>query len=346
MKKSLTFATLTITGSILAATTNDRLNLDTMPPLPGMPSVKIERMNDIPDALNKIPEYFAEFNGEKLNKSEILPQLSKVLKSQRPNKTKEQVLKTIKLIAESALDKRAFLYLASNEKSYKFPTEADCIAEQERVYKHNGGLVKFKKRLESDGVSQIQFEEIIKNNLTIKGYYELVRQTISVSDQEVEVEYNNNRPKYTTQEKVRASHILLKLNKGATLEVQDKLNADAKAILERLNKGENFATIAKEESSCPSSAKGGDLGFFDKKSMVKPFSDAAWLLKSGEISGIVKTRFGLHIITVTDRQVAGTTPLSEVKKEIIEKLKKIKVGTTVKDAIANCKKKMNSKLLF
>ena len=85
-------------------------------------------------------------------------------------------------------------------------------------------------------------------------------------------------------DKVYCAHILV------------KSESEAKAVLERLKKGEKFATIAKSVSRCPSGKRGGDLGTFTRGKMVKEFEKAAFALKKGEISGVVKTKFGCHII--------------------------------------------------
>jgi peptidyl-prolyl cis-trans isomerase C len=85
-------------------------------------------------------------------------------------------------------------------------------------------------------------------------------------------------------DRVHCAHILV------------KSEGEAKAVLERLKKGEKFATIAKSVSRCPSGKKGGDLGTFTRGKMVKEFENAAFALQKGEVSGIVKTQFGCHII--------------------------------------------------
>jgi parvulin-like peptidyl-prolyl isomerase len=84
--------------------------------------------------------------------------------------------------------------------------------------------------------------------------------------------------------KVHCAHILVKTEK------------EVKAILERIKNGEKFSNIAKEVSQCPSKKRGGDLGFFSRGQMVKEFENAAFVLQKGEISGMVKTKFGYHII--------------------------------------------------
>ncbi|NWF86692.1 peptidyl-prolyl cis-trans isomerase [Candidatus Bathyarchaeota archaeon] len=85
-------------------------------------------------------------------------------------------------------------------------------------------------------------------------------------------------------DKIHCAHILVRTEQ------------EAKAILNRLNKGEKFANIAKEVSLCPSGKRGGDLGTFDRGKMVKEFETASFSLKKGEVSLIVKTKFGYHII--------------------------------------------------
>ncbi|MBP2132272.1 peptidyl-prolyl cis-trans isomerase C [Methanomicrobium sp. W14] len=88
--------------------------------------------------------------------------------------------------------------------------------------------------------------------------------------------------------KVRASHILV------------KTEAEAKDILSKINAGDDFGTLAKKFSTCPSGKKGGDLGWFSKGMMVKEFEEASFKTKKGDITGPVKTQFGYHIIKVTD----------------------------------------------
>ncbi len=89
---------------------------------------------------------------------------------------------------------------------------------------------------------------------------------------------------------VRASHILVPNEK------------DAAGIIDRLNKGEDFAALAKRFSRCPSKSKGGDLGWFSKGQMVKEFEDACFNGKTGDVIGPVKTEFGYHVIKITGQK--------------------------------------------
>ena len=120
------------------------------------------------------------------------------------------------------------------------------------------------------------------------------------------------------EEEIHARHILV-----AT-------EAEAKEIQERLKKGEDFATVAKEKSKDPS-AEGGDLGFFGRGQMLKPFEDAAFQLKEGEISNPVQTQFGWHIIKVEEKRTRPLPTFDQVKDTIISQLTQQKAKQTLKD---------------
>jgi peptidyl-prolyl cis-trans isomerase D len=139
--------------------------------------------------------------------------------------------------------------------------------------------------------------------------------TIKVSKEEVERNYNAQLGKYTTPEQIRASHILL------TTEGKDDatVRAEAEKVLKEAKSGADFAALAKKYSQDESNAQqGGDLDYFTRGRMVPAFETAAFALGPGEMSDLVKTEFGYHIIKVTDRKPAIVRPLSDpdVYKEI------------------------------
>jgi peptidyl-prolyl cis-trans isomerase D len=127
-----------------------------------------------------------------------------------------------------------------------------------------------------------------------------------------------------TQEERRASHILITSPKGAPAADREKAKAKAQALLDTVNKAPaTFAEVAKANSQDPGSAvKGGDLDFFARGAMVKPFEDAAYALKKGDISALVESDFGFHIIQLTDIKAAKQLSLEESKPELIEDIKK------------------------
>jgi peptidyl-prolyl cis-trans isomerase D len=147
---------------------------------------------------------------------------------------------------------------------------------------------------------------------------EAMRQRATVTGQQIERHYNDNIQQYSTPEQARASHILLKTEgkDDATVKKQ------AEDLLAQLKKGANFEELAKKNSQDEASAaKGGDLDFFNKGQMVPEFDKAAFSLPLGQLSDLVKTNYGYHIIKVIERRPATTKTLAEVRPQIEDQLK-------------------------
>ncbi len=140
--------------------------------------------------------------------------------------------------------------------------------------------------------------------------------------------YESNLSRYGEPEQRRASHILISVKGGATDEDKRKARERAQAVLSRLRASPgNFAEIAKKESGDPgSAAQGGDLGFFSRGMMVRPFDEAAFRLKPGQISDLVDSDFGFHIIKVTAIRPGKMKTFEQVRPEIELQLKKQQAG--------------------
>lgn len=138
---------------------------------------------------------------------------------------------------------------------------------------------------------------------------EVTKKIKEPSNAELKTYYDKNLKEFRQPKKVRARHILLK----------DKKQAEE--IRQRLLKGEDFATLAKKFSTGPSKSRGGDLGFFTKEQMVKEFSDMAFSLKPKEISPVVKTKFGYHIIRVDEIKEGRQQSFDEVKDSLRNKIR-------------------------
>jgi peptidyl-prolyl cis-trans isomerase D len=151
-----------------------------------------------------------------------------------------------------------------------------------------------------------------------------VESQISLSDADIKAYYEQNIKRYSVEEQRRASHILISLKKDAAEADKAAAKSKAEGILLQLRKNPaDFVKLAKQYSQDPGSAElGGDLGFFGKGMMVKPFEDVAYKLKQGEISDLVQSEFGYHIIMLTGVKPASVKPLDEVKTEITAEIKK------------------------
>lgn len=145
----------------------------------------------------------------------------------------------------------------------------------------------------------------LKKRLIVESFLKKkVEAESKVSDEDLKKFYEQNKDKFKSGEQIKASHILVKTEK------------EAKDILAKLKSGGNFEELAKKNSVDSSAAKGGDLGWFGKGSMVPAFEKAVLALKEGQISDVVKSDFGFHIIKLTGKRPAGIRPFEEVKEQI------------------------------
>jgi parvulin-like peptidyl-prolyl isomerase len=145
---------------------------------------------------------------------------------------------------------------------------------------------------------------------------------ITVTDKEIREYYDTYTDKFSTPEQVRARHILIRIPPDLPDAEKEKAKDKIRAALERIRKGEDFAIIAAEISEdSVTKAKGGDLGYFSRGKMVKAFEDASFSLKPGQVSDIVETLFGYHIIKVEDYKESYQKPFESIKDTIREQLR-------------------------
>jgi peptidyl-prolyl cis-trans isomerase D len=168
---------------------------------------------------------------------------------------------------------------------------------------------------------QVKAEYVLFTPATVEGQ-------VSVTDAEVADFYAKNQKRFATTEQRTASHILITVKKDATPAEKAAAQAKAESLLAQLRKNPSeFAKLAKANSQDPGSAElGGDLGVVEKGAFVKPVEEAIFKLKQGEISGVVPSEYGFHIITVTALKPATTKTLDEAKVEIAAELKKQKMS--------------------
>ena len=145
-----------------------------------------------------------------------------------------------------------------------------------------------------------------------------IRSRTQVSPEDIQRKYEENQSQYETPEQVRASHILFKTEGKDEAEVRKQ----AEAVLKRAKAGEDFAKLANEYTDEEvGKTRGGDLDFFGRGRMVKEFDDVAFAMKPGQISDLVKTQFGLHIIKLTEHRPAAKRSLEEVRAQIEDQIK-------------------------
>jgi len=167
---------------------------------------------------------------------------------------------------------------------------------------------------------QIQFlsDSFLEQEYMIRS----VGKEVVVTDEEVKRFYDANEKGFLAPEQVRARHILIRVPSDASGEERKKAREKIEGVGGRIRKGEDFARLAAELSEDSNSRmNGGDLGFFTKGQMAKPFEEAAFSLKPGQVSGVVETEFGYHLIKVEEHQEARMVTFDAVKEQIRGRLR-------------------------
>lgn len=198
----------------------------------------------------------------------------------------------------------------------------------------------FEQSLQQADITLKELQEITRRNIVCNNFIQKrFADATTVSEAEARKVYAENLDKvYRVPEKVRVSEILIAVDEKATPEDRTKARQTAEALLKRIKAGENFAEIAKVDSYDQSAARGGDVGEITRGETVPQFEKAAFALKPGEVSGVVATQFGFHIIKVTERHPAETEPFDKVKAQIMADLKKDKVYKEMLEYLGNLEK--------
>ena len=186
-------------------------------------------------------------------------------------------------------------------------------------------LEEFKKTRAESSQSFDEVKEQVRKQMAYQKLVEAqLAGKINITEEDAKKYYDENPTKFEVKEQVRASHILIKPDTTDSEADPNQAKAEAKVkiqgLLEQIKGGADFAELAKANSDCPSAARGGDLDFFARGTMAAPFEKAAFSLEAGEVSDIVETRFGYHIIKVTDHKDAGTTSYEQARNSLIRQL--------------------------
>jgi peptidyl-prolyl cis-trans isomerase C len=178
----------------------------------------------------------------------------------------------------------------------------------------------WKEHLARQGFTPDSFRTEIRAQQTVRALVEAETAKITerdVSDTDVRAYYDGHPTEFDAAERLQASHILVTIPANADAATRERQRAKAQGLLDRARKGEDFAKLAREGSEDPGSAReGGRLPEFDRSRMVKPFADAAFALKPAELSGLVETQFGYHIIKLHKRIPAEHLAFDAVRERL------------------------------
>lgn len=186
---------------------------------------------------------------------------------------------------------------------------------------------KFSEMLKRVQLTEAELMIHIRQRLAVKTLVDKkIESQVTVSDAEVKAYYEKYPDRFQQPEQVHASHILIKADETTNAE---QIAAAKKTLTElkiRAEKGEDFATLAKAHSQGPSGPRGGDLGTFGRGQMVKPFEETAFALAPEQISDVVETQFGFHLIKVHSKIPARTFGFEEIKPRLAQQLRSTKIN--------------------
>lgn len=274
-------------------------------------------------------------DGEPVTQSKVLKEIDNLVNQNRSRINQQELFQKNTVLFKPAVDR-----IISHRMIAKAAKEENIEIKQEEIDQQIESLIQ-----------QFSTKENLENTLaqkgmTIESYKEILliqKQMAAVlkakngdpkpsTDGDAKKFYDENIESFKQDDQVRASHILLNADTKTPAEEKEKIKKQLEQIAADIKSGKiTFADAAKQHSQCPSAPNGGDLDYFGKGIMAKPFEDTAFSIPKGEMSGIVETQFGFHIIQVTDKKEAGTAPFDEVKKEIKDYLTELNRNKEMED---------------
>jgi peptidyl-prolyl cis-trans isomerase C len=180
-----------------------------------------------------------------------------------------------------------------------------------------------------DAFTEATYREDLKRQLSVRRWVQqTIAKSLSVSDEEIHAYYTANSEQFVEPARVRVRHILIKVDPDADAVATEAARKRIEAFLVEARGGADFAALAQQHSEGPSAAKGGDLGYVAKGQLVEAFEEVAFALKPGQISDVVRTRYGFHIIKVEARQETKSIP----EKLASDLIRRYLLATKVQDA--------------
>jgi len=224
-------------------------------------------------------------------------------------------------------------------------SDTDVDAQVAEMQKRFPTEAEFSKALAARNTTVAQLKADAKVDMAINKMMEAETTGVAATDADAQDFYAKNPDKFKQGEQARASHILVKADEKADEATKKAARAKIDGLLKRVKAGEDFAALAKENSDDGSAAQGGDRNYVGGGQMVPAFDTAAFALKPGEISDVVTSQFGYHIIKLVEKKDAEMVPLEQVKPRVMEFLTQQKKQEKVDALIADAKKRAKIEVL-
>ena len=293
-----------------------------------------------------IPDPVAVVEGKEIKRADVDGPLNALIA--KSGKMPEEITDAEKMAGARMIVDNLIIQELVTKRSASTPvSDEEVNARFQKVASQFPDAQQFDAQLQQAGLTQATLKEKIKEGLRGNKWIESqIAGKADVTDDEAKGFYESHPEAFKAPEMIRASHILVLTPEGSTPAVVAEKEKTINAAAARIAKGEDFAKVAKEVSEDPGTKeKGGDLDFFPKQAMVPEFSDAAFALKPGEVSKVVKSKYGFHIIKQTDRKDARVIPFDEAKPKLLAYLgtqkKQQVVQAFLKDLVAKADVKNN-----
>ena len=293
-----------------------------------------------------LPAVVAHVNGQDVTK-EDLEKMIRAAESNMgipiPSERRDDILRRLldALVVQTLLEQEA-------KARGLTATDADVDARLRDVRQRFQTQVEFDEALKERGATLDSFRQDVRRDVVADKVIDAELSAVpGPSDEDAKDFYTKNPDKFTEEESIRASHILILVASDADAATKAKARATIDSVLQKVKAGQDFATLAQEFSQDPgSSARGGDLNYFKRGTMVREFNDAAFSLQPGQLSDVVTTQYGYHIIKVTDRKPGRVVPFEEVAPRIKQFLQGQKKQERRSAFIEGLKKKAKIEVLI
>ncbi len=290
--------------------------------------------------------YVAIVNGKKIPRTELDHKMALIKKraASAGQQLGEKRTANIEQDIVNNMVEKELLYQKSQDLGITVdPEMIDARMEQFKQQFPDEG--QFQEQLSRFGYTEKSLRSEFEKNLAIQQLIEQeIAADVSIPDEELKTYYKEHPDQFKTPEQVKARHILIKTDSEAGEDERQAAREKIEQIEKRIENGEKFSEVAKEESECPSSKTGGDLGYFSRGQMVKPFEEAAFALAVGDVSDIVETQFGYHLIKAEDKKEASKKTFDEIKESLKEQLEQQKVKEKLPEYVEMLKEKGDVKI--
>ncbi len=267
----------------------------------------------------QLPDVIARVNGEDIKK----PELDQIIHTMESRAGQAVPADRRDEIYRNAIDQLVVYKLLSQESRKRGITvdDKEIAGKIAQIRSQFPTQDAFEKALKDRGMSPDTLKHDAEVDLRVTKLVDAEESTLpGPSDADAKDFYAKNPDQFKEPEQVRASHILVRVDAKADAAAKKKARAEIDAVLKQAKSGGDFAKLAQEHSQDGSASQGGDLGYFPKGQMVPEFDKVAFEMKPGQISDVVTTQFGYHVIKVIDHKPGRTVPFEEAEAKIKEYL--------------------------